>query len=340
MKLLLSNVSLISVILPVFNREKFVAGAIQSILDQTYHNFELIVIDDGSTDSTSRIIRGFDDSRIKIFRNGINLGVSASRNKGIKEAKGEFVAFLDSDDISAPQRLEKQLRLLQEKPEIDICGSWVQFLNSRKIIKHQEEHEEIFTQLLLNCSLSLGAVMYKRSSGDLFFNEQLRFGEDYDLWSRVGWQSRFYNIQESLLFYRTHEDQISGINKEQQLLLDIKIRLSLFHKIVYCPNSFPNETIEKILKFQEYFDHRELKVFLEWLKMVERKNLENGIFPHPQLQKILINIKQGLLFKIFCSPSKIINKTWRVKALRILDKEDSLKILRLKFRQYIKIFSR
>ncbi|MCC8358522.1 glycosyltransferase family 2 protein [Salinimicrobium sediminilitoris] len=333
--------TLISVILPVYNREAFVGDAIQSILNQTYQNFELIVIDDGSTDSTLEVVKSFNDHRIKILRNKSNTGVSASRNSGIKEAKGEFVAFMDSDDISAPERLWKQLRLLQQKPEIEICGSWLQFLNSDKIIKHQEEHDDVFTQLLLNCSLSLGAVMYNRIFRDLLLDERLQFGEDYELWSRVGWKSRFYNIQEPLLFYRTHQDQISGRNKQEQLSLDAEIRLSLYKKLGYCQESFPDEVIKKIILFREFFDLKEFRIFLDWLRVLEKINLKKKIFPHAQLEKVLMTIKQDLLFNIFFSNSDFgIDKRWRVKALRLLDKEDLLKILELKFRQYIKIYSR
>ena len=334
--------SLISVILPVYNREAFVAEAVQSILRQTYRNFELIIIDDGSSDSSLEVVRNINDSRIKILKNDKNLGVSASRNRGIQEAKGEFIAFMDSDDISAPERFWKQLKLLKNKPEIDICGSWVQFLNSDKIIRHQEKHEEIFTQLLLNCSLSLGAVMYKKkNSQDLRLNEQLQYGEDYELWSREGWERKMYNIQEPLLFYRVHQDQISSVNKKKQLSLDAEIRLSIFKRIGYCQNTFPDEVIERIILFQEFFGLKEFKIFLNWLKNLEKINSEQNIFPHPQLKDVLRKLKQNLLFKIFFSDSEIgISKKWRMQALWILDKEDLLKILNNKLREYSKIYRR
>lgn len=332
---------LVSVILPVHNRERFVAVAVQSILDQTYPYFELIIIDDASTDSTLNIIEKFEDKRIKFLRNEKNLGVSASRNKGVKEANGDFIAFMDSDDISVPDRLQKQLKLFTEKPEIDICGSWVQFLNSDKIIRHKEEHEEIFTQLLLNCSVSIGVVMFKRKRiKDVLLNEQLKFGEDYELWSKVGWKTKMYNIQEPLLLYRSHEGQISGINKKQQLVLDAEIRLSLFKKIGYCQRTFPDELIKKVMLYQGFFDLYEFEIFLNWLTNLERINRKEKIFPHPQLKNVLKNLKQNLLFRIFFSDTGFgINKSWRTRALLKLDKGDLIKIIKEKFRQYIKIYT-
>lgn len=333
---------LLSVILPVYNREAFVADAIQSILDQTYGDFELIIVDDGSTDSSLEIVKGFPDRRIRILQNEKNSGVSAARNKGIREANGKFLAFMDSDDISAPQRLREQLDLFHRRPEIDICGSWVKFLDSDKTIRHQEEHEEILAQLLLNCSLSLGSVMYRRNiSQDLLLNEDLQFGEDYELWSRVCWNRKMYNIQKPLLFYRIHQNQISGINKEKQRLFDAEIRLSLFKRIEYCQNSFPDEVIKRVILFREFFGPKEFKTFLDWLQTLEKMNLKVEVFPHTQLKNVLETLKRDLLFKIFFSYSDFgIDKRWRSRALRRLDSKDVLMVLRMKIRQYLKIYSR
>ena len=333
---------LLSVILPVYNREAFVADAVQSILDQTYKFFELIIIDDASTDSTLEVVRGFQDQRIRILKNNENLGVSASRNKGIRDANGEFVAFMDSDDISAPQRLWVQLDLFNRRPEIDICGSWVKFLDSDKTIQHQEEHEKILPQLLLNCSLSLGSVMYRRkNSQDLLLNEDLQFGEDYELWSRVCWSWKMYNIQEPLLFYRIHYGQISRINKRDQLVLDAEIRLTLLKKIAYSQDSFPDEIIKRILLFKEYFRPGEFNMFLKWLKSLARLNFQKKVFPQQELEKVLQIMRQELLFKIYFTTSEAgIGKFWRMRTLMMLDKKEVMLVVRKKLREHYKRYLR
>jgi len=119
------STAFISVIMPVYNRAEFIGEAIQSILSQTYKNFELIIIDDASTDNTLKVISEFtdDDDRILLLKNKKNEGVAATRNRGIEIAKGEFIAFMDSDDISLPQRFEKQVKIFCSHKEVIVCGS-------------------------------------------------------------------------------------------------------------------------------------------------------------------------------------------------------------------------
>jgi glycosyltransferase involved in cell wall biosynthesis len=325
--------------MPVFNREEFIAEAIQSILSQTHKNFELIIIDDGSTDDTLRVISRFSDKRIILLKNGENKGVSASRNKGIEKAEGNFIAFMDSDDISMPQRFEKQLNILQQNENIIICGSWLKLLTSEKIIRHRERHKDIIARLLLSCPLSLGSVMLKTFVlNEERFNSNLKYGEDYDFWSRVCWLGEMYNIQEPLLLYRTHKNQLSGCHKQQQLKMDTNIRLSLFNKLSYSVKDFPDRLIKKFFLFDQYVSISEFANFLKWLRHIKTQNDIQEVFPIEEFDKVIEEIRKGLIFKIYFKKSSIgLTKTWRIKSLKYLRKREVLKIVAKKIPSQLKI---
>ena len=321
-------------IIPVYNRDKFIGEAIQSVLDQTYKNFELIIIDDASTDNTLNIVRQFDDSRIKIIRNKENKGVSYSRNKGISSAKGEFIAFMDSDDISEPTRLNRQLEIFYSKDNLIVCGSWLRLMNSDKLIKHKEYHDEIISRLLIHCSLSLGSVMMKSNIlKKNRLNPDLNFGEDYDLWSRVCWMGRMYNIPEPLLLYRIHDNQLSGKNKQEQLKMDANIRLSLFKKLDYSSSDFSDTLIKKIFMFDSYISVSEFSNFLKWLNRLKELNKIQKIFPQEEFVVVIEQIRRNLIFKIYYRKSSIgLSKLWRIKSLRYLRKTEALQIVSKKIK--------
>ena len=189
---------LISVVLPVYNVAPYLKESLDSILNQTIQDFEIIFIDDCSTDNTIEIATSYHDSRIKILSKTENKGLIDSLNIGFKAANGKYIARMDGDDISDLKRFEKHLFILENNPEIKVCGSWLQaFGKDDKIIKHKENHEQILVNMMLHCSMSLGAVMLDRvwAEGECF-NEEKKHVEDYDFWSRVIWKGKLYNIQE------------------------------------------------------------------------------------------------------------------------------------------------
>lgn len=210
------NTPLVSVILPVFNAEKYITEAVQSILNQTFVNFELILIDGGSTDGTLKLLERFKkiDNRIVLISYE-NMGLVDSLNEGVIRARGTWLARMDGDDIALPNRFERQLQWL-EKTESDICGSWVQYFGAhdKRILKHSESHNAIKIELLFCCALAHPTVMMKAEMIKALRYNKLNVAEDYDLWIRAviaGW--KFTNIPEVLLMYRQSDLQISKRNK-------------------------------------------------------------------------------------------------------------------------------
>ena len=203
----------ISVIMPVFNAFPFLSESIQSILNQTFSEFELIILNDKSTDESLQIINNFKaiDNRIVLIDKEQNVGPANLRNEGINIAKGDYIALMDADDIAMPNRFEKQLTFLKNNPEIGLCGTWFTFFDAEsKTIKHSVDSDAIKVSFLHSCNIGNPTVMFKKEVlGDLKFDNDYVPVEDYDLWSRLLAKTKFYNIPESLLNYRQHNTNIS-----------------------------------------------------------------------------------------------------------------------------------
>jgi len=211
----------VSVIIPTFNRGWVLREAIDSVLGQKTSDYELIVVDDGSTDDTPGILSSYGKD-VRVIRQP-NRGVSAARNRGIAAAKGEYVAFLDSDDLWLPNKLTAQLDFFRTHPAALICQTdeiWIRRgvrVNPRK--HHRKPSGMIFEASLALCLVSPSAVMIKRLLlGEVgTFDEDLRVCEDYDLWLRIGYKYPIYLIERPLIVKRGgHSDQISkgiGLDK-------------------------------------------------------------------------------------------------------------------------------
>jgi glycosyltransferase involved in cell wall biosynthesis len=204
----------VSVVLPTYNRRQLVGDAIESVLGQNHTAFELIVVDDGSTDDTAILLRTYGE-RIRVVRQ-TNQGVSAARNAGIRVAAGELIALLDSDDYWLPEKLVRQVSFFQAHPEALICQTeeiWMR--NGIRVNpgrRHRKYGGHIFEKTLPLCLVSPSAVMIKRALLEEvgLFDESLPACEDYDLWLRIAWKYPVHLIETPLIVKRGgHEDQLS-----------------------------------------------------------------------------------------------------------------------------------
>jgi glycosyltransferase involved in cell wall biosynthesis len=205
---------LVSVIIPTYNRGWIVREAIDSVLSQDFHDFELIVVDDGSTDDTADILKDY-RARITVLTQS-NRGVSAARNQGVRSSSGQYIAFLDSDDRWLPQKLSRQIDFFDNHPDAQICQTeeiWIR--NGRRVnpkTRHRKPSGMIFERSLELCLVSPSAVMMRRS---LFgrvglFDENFQACEDYDLWLRVSCRFPVYLIEDPLIVKQGgHADQLS-----------------------------------------------------------------------------------------------------------------------------------
>jgi len=204
----------LSIIIPTFNRCKLLNRALNSVFNQTYSDYEVIVIDDGSTDDTAEMLqKNFTHLR---YSYQSNHGVSAARNKGLELVKGEWVAFLDSDDEWLPQKLEKQISLLKVKPDYKICHTeelWIRNgVRVNQMKKHKKAGGWIFPQCLPLCAMSPSSILIHRSVFDSigYFDTSLPACEDYDLWLRITAKYPVLYLEEPLIKkYGGHDDQLS-----------------------------------------------------------------------------------------------------------------------------------
>ena len=205
----------VSVIIPTYNRGWTIGEAVDSFLAQDYRDFELIVVDDGSTDNTPQVLDAYRGA-IKVFRQE-NKGVSAARNRGISEASGRFIAFLDSDDLWLPQKLSRQVEFFNTTPDALICQTEEVWIRSGVRVNPKKRHKKpsgmIFEPSLALCLVSPSAVMIRRSLLEIVgnFDEALPACEDYDLWLRISCRFPVYHIDTPLIIKRGgHEDQLSA----------------------------------------------------------------------------------------------------------------------------------
>jgi len=219
---------LLSVILPVYNGGKYLHAAISSILMQTYSDFEVIVINDGSLDDSGSTVHSFNDSRIRYIEQ-TNQGLAATLNRGIDLAHGVYVARQDQDDISLPYRLAKQVAYMQAHPECGLLGTWAQIMEIEKLSdrfhRHPTDPGELRYHLLFNNPFVHSSVMLRKSVldqiGGYSTDPERQPPEDYELWSRISRVAEVSNLPESLLIYREIPSSMSrtGVAPFQQRLI-------------------------------------------------------------------------------------------------------------------------
>jgi glycosyltransferase involved in cell wall biosynthesis len=211
----------VTVLIPAYNRESYIAAAVDSILAQTFQDFEVLVIDDGSTDATAEIVRAYRDPRVRLLENTTNQGISRTSNRGLDAARGRYVAILDSDDYACPPRLARQVAFLDAHPDHGEVGSWGAWMDGRgritgKIKQQPLSDGAIRTQLLFSCCINNRSVMGRTA---LF--RALRYPEDqvvsanYEMHRRVIRRHKVANLPEVLVVGRRHGDQITRAQRPE-----------------------------------------------------------------------------------------------------------------------------
>jgi glycosyltransferase involved in cell wall biosynthesis len=232
--------------MPVFNSEKFVSKAILSILNQSFENWELLIFNDASTDSSLKIINHFHDHRIKIFNFSENHGIIFALNYLISVSNGQFLARMDSDDISMPDRIKIQLNYLMTNPNVSVVGSWTSLIDvngsDMGVVWHVDKiigHEKLFFKNnVTHSSVMIRANVLKSNPYDFDYIH----AEDFHLWSKLSYFTQIHNIQQILVHYRVHDKNISNryyLEQKQTVKNVYKFHFEM-HKI----NLFDDECID------------------------------------------------------------------------------------------------
>ena len=280
----------ISVILPVYNSQEYIGQSINSILDQTYKNFELIIIDDGSTDNSKEICKNLSmkDDRI-VFIDNSHKGLTISLNKALEIAKGKFIARQDADDISLPERFEKQLKWFLKDDRRVLCGTNCKILYENNVYKNNKSlkftNSKITKKLKYsNCFVHSSTMFLRNSAKNLGnYDENLEYAQDYDLWWKLTTLGKVGNLNEKLLILRNRENSISVKNKNNQTLNFIKscVKFYAYNKkivsinenkdINFYENNYLTKNKIKVMKYlyndkldeKIYFKNLNLKQFFE-----------------------------------------------------------------------------
>ncbi|OHV07741.1 glycosyltransferase family 2 protein [Kushneria phosphatilytica] len=286
----------VTVLIPVWNRERYLAAAIDSVLAQTFEDFELLIIDDGSTDRSLGIARSYADSRIRIVCNETNLGNTATRNRGLALARGQYLALLDSDDVAMPQRLAHQVAFLEAQPSYALIGTTKSLIdaNGRAITKRKrwqraQNAEDIYAQLLFRCCISQPTVMGRTDILQRYrYDESLMTSQDFDLFIRLARDYPLYNLGEPLVAVRRHDERISGQHErvahyQHRILHDQLVHFGLTptrqdverHFLISRPRSWHKP------------DASYMNWAREWLAMLRQQNRRNGVYDPAALDRVL-----------------------------------------------------
>jgi len=292
--------------MPVYNCESFIKEAIDSILNQTFSDFEFIIIDDASSDSTVSIIKKYKDSRIQLIVKPQNSGYTNSLNYGLSIAKGEYIARMDGDDISFPERFAKQVAFLDKNQETVLCGTAFKIIGTDTIITVPEYHDDIKLAMLKDCCIGHPTVMMRKSclnNFSLIYDTKKEPAEDYDMWTRLLVVGKLHNLQEVLLNYRVHNSQVSHKRNEQQINIALEIKVNFLTNVGFEINDQTRNFLKKIIS------RRELVSFKEIMQFEDLKNellLANQItfFEKTGFEEYLLEIKSNIFKDYFLEREK------------------------------------
>ncbi len=282
----------VSVILSIYNGELYLREAMESILNQTISDFEFIIILDPSTDKSRNIIESYKDTRIILLNNDHNLGLAQSLNRGLETARGKYLVRMDADDISLPERLERQVAFMESHKEVGVCGSWLKIIGPGGgwIRELPVDHETIKCHLLFGPLIAHPTVIMRRDlliEHNLFYNPAFSYAEDYELWSRCARHFRLANQSEVLYLYRHHAEQASRAFKDQEqfgilvILEELKTNLGI------------NTSAEELKLHLDIGIHRipASSSFAErafrWFEKLREANRQYNYYPEPEFTIML-----------------------------------------------------
>jgi glycosyltransferase involved in cell wall biosynthesis len=230
------NNPLVSIVLPMYNSELYIRSSVDSILNQTYSNIELIVIDDASTDKSVEIVKAFEDERIILLLKKVNTGYTDSLNLAIERSKGAYIMRMDSDDYSIKERVSTQLNYMENNPDVLVLGSMYKVIGKEFTSTNQPiTFDEVKLFSLIHSPVSHPTAFIRRSvfhQYNLRYDKNFEPAEDYDLWTRILDLGKIENLPEVLLYYRRHEGQVSNTQSAKQNEMCNKIRLKQIGKLV------------------------------------------------------------------------------------------------------------
>jgi glycosyltransferase involved in cell wall biosynthesis len=281
------NNPIFSVVMPAYNAERFVGEAIESVLAQTLPSWELLVVNDCSTDRTLEVCTSFHDPRIRVFTTPENLNAAGARNLALEHARGEFIAFLDSDDLAVPDRLERQLHAFQVDPDLGFIGSDVQFLGERPDSPqtpwvYPKADAAIQAEMLFRCpflmsTVAIKATILKALEGPAFTPEFAPC-EDYHFGTRLAGTCKFRNESQPVSFYRLHDSQLNFTQRDPMAVQISNVQKYLLNRLGLEGNEGDMELHQACIR-GDFPNLDKMGAAEKWLEEIHRANLSAKIIP-------------------------------------------------------------
>lgn len=323
----------ISVVMPVYNAAKYLHESIDSILQQTFEDFEFFIIDDASTDESVQIIESYSDKRIRFIQKPINTGYTDSLNMAIALAKGKYIARMDADDISLPTRFEMQFNYMEKHLDVLVLGTPYKVIDTDTIVQAPLSNDEAKVVAIMDVPVAHPSVLIRKEvfeKYELFYNRNAEPAEDYDLWSKVLNFGKIENLPDILLHYRNHEGQISRQKQDLVRRNVYDIRVANISKLIEVKNNKQEAlfAIDVLTKAHISLDNEVIsKIRMIIVKMYqtnETKKEYNQFFLFRYLRSVWLN------YILQYDPS--------FKDVLLLGTLNRSRITRLDFKQSIKFF--
>lgn len=288
------NIPIVTVLMPVYNSSAFLKETIDSVLNQTYRDFVFLIIDDGSTDDSLKIINSYSDNRIKVVKNEKNLKLVATLNKGLQLCETKYIIRMDSDDICDANRIKEQVAFMEANPSIGVSGTFIQLMKAGKRLKVKlpTQAKDVKAFMLFNSPLAHPSVILRKrvlSDNGITYDTAFIHAEDYQMWHSISKYSDIANIGKNLLFYRVHENQITS-NPKNKLDKDNSLRkiraeqLNLFGLQYNESELNCHQIISDGIKAE---NDKMLADCYTWLCKICTHNKTNNYFDKDSLNKIL-----------------------------------------------------
>lgn len=304
----------VTVLMPVLNCAKHLNSSVRSILEQTFQDFQFLIIDDGSEDGGQDVIRRFQDPRIRLIQNESNLGVAATLNKGLALSASEYIVRMDADDVSKSNRLACQVEIMEKDAGLDICGSWVKMISDNEksqVIRYPTKSSAIKAYILFNNPLAHPAVILRKSSLDrhgLRYDERIGAGQDYEFWSRCSEFCCIQNIPKVLLLWHRHSQGVTNRESEKSNKAAMTVQKHELMKLGITCDARKLEEHREIGQRCGMQSIRQLEDALAWLNRIITANNVSKQYDEKSLLQIIAMIWLQLCTSSSASSIHVIRK--------------------------------
>lgn len=314
------HIPIASVLMPVYNVEKYIVEAVESVLSQTFTDFELILLDDCSPDGSADIIKTFSDERIAYHRNDENLGLANNLNVGLDMARGKYVVRMDGDDISLPNRLQTQIEFLEANPDIDLCSCGMEmFGKDDKVWIRERNPEQVKITMLFYSPILHASAVWRRESFEKYnlrYRQEAFPAEDYDLWARAVKYCKLVNIPQVLYRYRIHGIQVTKTDDRAELRTR-EIRLSYLKETLPSLSEKDRENFVNYYLEQKDIDAKNVCILKSIYKKVVSANKKDLFFDEKLLNSRLKKYYQNVVFSQIKKENTLLIKKSLLLELRI-----------------------